>query len=172
MKIVGCDLHTRYQQIATLEQETGELIERRLEHESGEARAFYAEGRPLLLPAIIMPLVLECGIAKTGGAPLLAFEKWAAMKPTPDLRRKRSPPIHHIQRVIAITDIARAIRNNEIGSAKAELCPSPETDLIAARRCRARAICPRSLKTQIAPESSPPVPKLGARQTSNFSPAL
>ena len=43
MKIVGCDLHTRYQQIAMLDQETGEFIERRLEHESGEARAFYAE---------------------------------------------------------------------------------------------------------------------------------
>ncbi len=42
MKIVGCDLHTRYQQVAMLEQETGELIERRLEHENGEARAFYA----------------------------------------------------------------------------------------------------------------------------------
>src|SRR3974390_517595 len=47
MKIVGCDLHTRYQQIAMLDQETGELIERRLEHAQGEARAFYAslEGR-------------------------------------------------------------------------------------------------------------------------------
>jgi transposase len=42
MKIIGCDLHTRYQQIALLDEETGELIERRLEHESGEARAFYA----------------------------------------------------------------------------------------------------------------------------------
>ena len=42
MKIVGCDLHTRYQQVAMLDQETGELMERRLEHESGEARAFYA----------------------------------------------------------------------------------------------------------------------------------
>jgi transposase len=42
MKIVGCDLHTRYQQIAMLDQETGEVMERRLEHESGEARAFYA----------------------------------------------------------------------------------------------------------------------------------
>jgi transposase len=42
MKIVGCDLHTRYQQVAMLDQETGELVERRLEHESGEARAFYA----------------------------------------------------------------------------------------------------------------------------------
>jgi hypothetical protein len=34
MKIVGCDLHTRYQQIALLDEETGELIERRLAHES------------------------------------------------------------------------------------------------------------------------------------------
>ena len=42
MKIIGCDLHTRYQQVAMLDQETGELVERRLEHESGEARAFYA----------------------------------------------------------------------------------------------------------------------------------
>ncbi len=42
MKIVGCDLHTRYQQIAMLDKETGELIERRLEHANGEARAFYA----------------------------------------------------------------------------------------------------------------------------------
>jgi hypothetical protein len=43
MKIVGCDLHTRYQQIAMLDRETGELVERRLEHESGEARSFYAD---------------------------------------------------------------------------------------------------------------------------------
>ncbi len=42
MMIIGCDLHTRYQQIAMLNLETGELVERRLEHESGEARAFYA----------------------------------------------------------------------------------------------------------------------------------
>jgi transposase len=43
MKIVGCDLHTRYQQVAMLDEATGELVERRLEHESGEARAFYTE---------------------------------------------------------------------------------------------------------------------------------
>lgn len=42
MLIVGCDFHTRFQQIAGLDTETGELIERRLEHVSGEARAFYA----------------------------------------------------------------------------------------------------------------------------------
>jgi hypothetical protein len=42
MKIVGCDLHARYQQVAMLDQDTGELIERRLEHANGEARATYA----------------------------------------------------------------------------------------------------------------------------------
>jgi transposase len=43
MKIVGCDLHTRYQQIAMLDDETGELIERRLEHSNGEAKEFYTQ---------------------------------------------------------------------------------------------------------------------------------
>lgn len=42
MIIVGCDLHTRYQQVAMLDQATGEVVERRLGHENGEARAFYA----------------------------------------------------------------------------------------------------------------------------------
>jgi hypothetical protein len=42
MMIIGCDLHTRYQQIAMLDTETGEEVERRLEHESGEARTFYS----------------------------------------------------------------------------------------------------------------------------------
>jgi hypothetical protein len=40
MKIIGCDLHTRYQQIAMLDSDTGEVEERRLEHQNGEARAF------------------------------------------------------------------------------------------------------------------------------------
>lgn len=43
MKIVGCDLHTRYQQIAMLDDETGELVERRLEHANGEAKEFYSK---------------------------------------------------------------------------------------------------------------------------------
>src|SRR5258708_32239448 len=42
MIIIGCDFHSRYQQIAMMETETGGLVERRLEHENGEARAFYA----------------------------------------------------------------------------------------------------------------------------------
>ena len=41
MLIIGCDFHTRYQQIAMLDQATGELTERRLQHENGEAEAFY-----------------------------------------------------------------------------------------------------------------------------------
>src|SRR5947199_3656773 len=42
MIIIGCDFHTRYQQIAMANDETGELLlERRLDHESGEAHAFY-----------------------------------------------------------------------------------------------------------------------------------
>src|SRR5229473_1436530 len=42
MLIIGCDLHTRYQEIALLDTATGEVVTRRLEHENGEARAFYA----------------------------------------------------------------------------------------------------------------------------------
>jgi transposase len=41
MLIIGCDFHTRYQQIAMLDEATGELTERRLDHQSGEAHAFY-----------------------------------------------------------------------------------------------------------------------------------
>jgi transposase len=41
--IIGCDLHTRYQIVAWVEEETGEIRSRRLEHESGEVRAFYAQ---------------------------------------------------------------------------------------------------------------------------------
>ncbi len=42
MAIIGCDLHSRYQQIAMLEFSDGEIVTRRLEHENGEARKFYA----------------------------------------------------------------------------------------------------------------------------------
>jgi transposase len=42
MMIIGCDLHTRYQQIAMVDTDTGEMVESRLEHANGEARAFYA----------------------------------------------------------------------------------------------------------------------------------
>ena len=40
MKYIGCDFHPSFQQIAMLDKETGELVERRLLH-TQEARAFY-----------------------------------------------------------------------------------------------------------------------------------
>ncbi|HEV2175637.1 MAG TPA: hypothetical protein VGW33_00310 [Terriglobia bacterium] len=41
--MIGCDFHSRYQRISIVDTETGEYIGRRLEHENGEARKFYAE---------------------------------------------------------------------------------------------------------------------------------
>src|SRR6202142_3505839 len=43
MMIIGCDFHTRYQQIAMLNESTGELVERRLDHQNGEAQTFYRD---------------------------------------------------------------------------------------------------------------------------------
>jgi hypothetical protein len=43
MLMIGCDFHTRFQQIAMLDPETGELTERRLEHATGEAVEFYGQ---------------------------------------------------------------------------------------------------------------------------------
>ena len=40
MKYIGCDFHPSFQQIAMLDKETGEMVERRLLH-TEEARAFY-----------------------------------------------------------------------------------------------------------------------------------
>jgi len=41
MKIIGCDFHPGFQQIAMLEQESGQRVRRKLEHASGEAERFY-----------------------------------------------------------------------------------------------------------------------------------
>jgi transposase len=41
--LIICDFHSRFQQIAMVDTETGELIECRLQHENGEAKQFYAE---------------------------------------------------------------------------------------------------------------------------------
>ena len=42
MIIIGCDFHSRSQQIARLDTKTGERVEKKLEHENGEAKRFYA----------------------------------------------------------------------------------------------------------------------------------
>jgi len=62
MIIIGCDLHVRCEQIAMLDTETGEVVEKRLDHESGEARKFYAG---LKEPALV-------GIESTG------YTRWFA----------------------------------------------------------------------------------------------
>jgi len=66
MKIIGCDFHTRYQQIAMLDQDTGELTERRLEHENGEADTFYRD----------LAGVVRVGIEATG--PIQWFQRLLA----------------------------------------------------------------------------------------------
>lgn len=42
MWIIGCDFHSRYQQIAAVDMETGESVERRLNHEGEETVQFYS----------------------------------------------------------------------------------------------------------------------------------
>ncbi len=42
MRIIGCDLHARQQTIAMLDTETGELVDKTLEHEGEKVREFYA----------------------------------------------------------------------------------------------------------------------------------
>lgn len=69
MNIMGCDLHTRYQVVAWVDKETGEIRTRRLEHEKGEAQAFYAARSPgaivgieATFPALWFERLLsECG---------------------------------------------------------------------------------------------------------------
>ena len=62
MIIIGCDFHSRTQQIALLDTETGEVMEKKLEHEGGEAKRFYAG---LQEPALV-------GIETTG------YTRWFA----------------------------------------------------------------------------------------------
>lgn len=62
MLIIGCDFHTRYQQIAMVDTATGELVERRLDHESSEAHTFYRS----------LPKPVRVGIEATG--PIHWFE--------------------------------------------------------------------------------------------------
>jgi transposase len=63
MLIIGCDFHTRYQQIAMMDDATGEWVERRLEHENGEADRFYRS----------LPKPVRVGVEATG--PLQWFER-------------------------------------------------------------------------------------------------
>ena len=69
MNIIGCDLHPRYQVVAWIDEETGEIRKRRLTHDQEEPRAFYASwprgariGIEATLPALWLErLLAECG---------------------------------------------------------------------------------------------------------------
>src|ERR1700758_388694 len=50
MRIIGCDLHSRQQTIAMLDTDTGEFVEKTLEHDGEELRKFYSGlSRPVLV---------------------------------------------------------------------------------------------------------------------------
>ena len=57
MLLIGCDFHTRFQQIAMVDSTTGEMMERRLEHPE-QARRFYSA----------LPSVARVGMEATGQA--------------------------------------------------------------------------------------------------------
>lgn len=69
MWIIGCDFHSRYQQIAALNRETGEMVKRRLSHEGDEVDKFYASlpcgavvGMEATLPAQWFERIIQrCG---------------------------------------------------------------------------------------------------------------
>ena len=42
MRIIGCDLHTRQETMAMLDTETGEVVEKTLQHEGEKVREFYS----------------------------------------------------------------------------------------------------------------------------------
>jgi len=71
MNIIGCDLHTRYQVVAWIDEQTGEIRVRRLEHGQEEVRSFYAAwprgtvvGIEATFPALWFERLLgECGHA-------------------------------------------------------------------------------------------------------------
>ena len=42
MQIIGCDLHARQQTLAMLDTNTGEVVNRTLQHEGNNVREFYS----------------------------------------------------------------------------------------------------------------------------------
>lgn len=52
MKIVGCDFHPQWQQVAVFDTETGEISEQKLKNGSGEAEQFYRALGPTALVGI------------------------------------------------------------------------------------------------------------------------
>ena len=50
MRIIGCDLHARQQTVAMLDTDSGEWVEKTLQHDGEELRKFYSGlSRPVLV---------------------------------------------------------------------------------------------------------------------------
>ena len=82
MMIIGCDFHPSWQQIAWLDNETGETGECRLVHAAGEAQKFYAQ---LAVPSRI-------GMEATGNSQwFIELAEDLATKPGSEMRRKSAP---------------------------------------------------------------------------------
>jgi len=77
MRIIGVDLHTRQQTVAMWDKETGELIEKTLQHDGDEVRKFYSALPGQVLVGIeatgamhwFLELLEELGIAHQVGHP-------------------------------------------------------------------------------------------------------
>ena len=70
MKIIGVDLHARQQAIAMLDTETGELVEKTLEHQGDEVRKFYS--------ALSGPVLVGIDSCSRGYRDNSAALRWAA----------------------------------------------------------------------------------------------
>src|ERR1700751_913292 len=77
MRIIGCDLHARQQTVAMLDPDSGELVEKTLQHDGEELRKFYSGlSRPVLVGIEatgsmqwFLELMEELGIECRGGHP-------------------------------------------------------------------------------------------------------
>ena len=52
MRLIGCDLHASQQSIALLDRDTGVVVEKKLTHEAGAVREFYASIPPPVVVGI------------------------------------------------------------------------------------------------------------------------
>jgi hypothetical protein len=90
MILVGCDLHTRKQQVALLNTDTGELRDQELSHVGGDVERFYA--------ALSPPVTV--GIESTGyslwfhGAGRATPPVSAPPRRAPPASASRTPPSH------------------------------------------------------------------------------
>jgi hypothetical protein len=82
MKIIGVDLHTRQQTIAMLDDQTGELVEKELQHEGEEVRRFYSA---LPKPVLVVwkpraPCIGSCDFSKSSISSTASVMDYAARR--------------------------------------------------------------------------------------------